>query len=46
MLPYRKRSLVKIPAEVWKILITWVVEYENSNLYHVLFYKLLFVTLR
>lgn len=38
--------LDKIPEEVWRQLLQWIKEYPHSNVFHSLFSRLLFVTVR
>ena len=35
-----------LPVELWKVLCTWFFRYPHNNLYHSIFYKLVFKILR
>lgn len=35
-----------IPLELWRNLISWVIKYAHNNIYHALFYRLVFAVLR
>lgn len=35
-----------IPLELWSTLLTWIVRYPHNNIYHALFYRLIFAVLR
>lgn len=35
-----------IPLDVWKSLISWTLKYAHNNIYHALFYRLIFAVLR
>jgi hypothetical protein len=35
-----------IPLELWRSLISWVIKYAHNNIYHALFYRLVFAVLR
>lgn len=37
---------LSIPAELWTVLMTWILRYAYNNIYHAYFYRLLFVILR
>mmetsp|Transcript_295 Transcript_295/g.661 ORF Transcript_295/g.661 Transcript_295/m.661 type:complete len:952 (-) Transcript_295:9-2864(-) len=36
----------EVPVELWKCLIFWVFEYAHNNIYHTMFYRILFSVLR
>jgi hypothetical protein len=36
----------KVPVDLWKCLIAWVFEYAHNNIYHTMFYRILFAVLR
>lgn len=36
----------KVPTELWQCMISWVFEYAHNNIYHTLFYRILFAVLR
>lgn len=36
----------EVPTELWKCLIFWVFEYAHNNIYHTMFYRILFAVLR
>lgn len=40
------RQLDVLPVELWKVLCSWFFRYPHNNLYHDVFYKLVFKTLR
>jgi len=35
-----------IPVELWKLFINWALKYAHNNIYHALFYRLIFAVLR
>jgi hypothetical protein len=35
-----------IPVELWKLMLTWTTKYAHNNIYHSLFYRLIFAVLR
>jgi hypothetical protein len=35
-----------IPVELWRSLISWALRYANNNIYHAVFYRLIFAVLR
>ncbi len=39
-------QLGALPVELWKVLCSWFFRYPHNNLYHSVFYKLIFKTLR
>lgn len=40
------RQLDALPVELWKVLCSWFFQYPHNNLYHGVFYKLVFKALR
>lgn len=36
----------QVPVELWKCLISWLFEYAHNNIYHTMFYRILFAVLR
>ncbi|KAG9403406.1 hypothetical protein AC1031_006051 [Aphanomyces cochlioides] len=38
--------LAKFTVDVWRLLVTWFVQYPHTNLYHHAFYRLVFLALR
>ena len=36
----------KVPADLWKCMISWVFQYAHNNIYHTMFYRALFAVLR
>ena len=40
------KQLDALPVELWKVLCSWFFRYPHNNLYHSVFYKLIFKTLR
>jgi len=35
-----------LSAEMWKLLVSWAIKYPHNNIYHALFYRLIFAVLR
>ena len=35
-----------LSADMWKMFISWAIKYAHNNIYHALFYRLLFAVLR
>lgn len=40
------KQLGALPVELWKVLCSWFFRYPHNNLYHAVFYKLVFKALR
>lgn len=40
------QQLDALPVELWKVLCGWFFQYPHNNLYHGVFYKLVFAALR
>jgi hypothetical protein len=36
----------QVPTDLWKCMISWVFEYAHNNIYHTMFYRILFAVLR
>ena len=36
----------KVPVDLWKCMVSWVFEYAHNNIYHAMFYRILFAVLR
>jgi len=35
-----------LSAEMWRLLVSWAIKYPHNNIYHALFYRLIFAVLR